>query len=179
MSSVFNNAGISDDADPGAANLDGGGRSLSAQTLADAGLTPGATVEHDGLTFTWPGTAPGSHDNVRADGQQITVGGSGSKLGFLATSTNGPSSRSGTITYTDGTTQKYTLAVANWWTNNPVTGTDILVTLPRRNTSTGGITDHPVSIYAPTIPLQDSKTFAHLTLPHARSRMHIFAATIG
>ncbi|MFE7332969.1 hypothetical protein ACFU8W_50935 [Streptomyces sp. NPDC057565] len=179
MSSVFHNAGISDDADPGAANLDGGGRSLSAPTPADAGLTAGATVEHDRLTFTWPDTAPGSHDNVRADGQQITVDGSGSKLGFLATSTNGPSSGTGTITYTDGTTQNYTLAVADWTTNTPATGTDTLATLPRRNTSTGGITDHPVSIYASTIPLQDGKTVAHLTLPDARSRMHIFASTIG
>ena len=52
----INNTGISDDSNPTAANLDGGGGSYSAQALAAAtpSLTPGATVMHDGLTFTWP-----------------------------------------------------------------------------------------------------------------------------
>ncbi|MDI2129501.1 NEW3 domain-containing protein [Yinghuangia seranimata] len=179
LSSAFDNAGISDDGNPAAANLDGGGRSLSAQTLAAAGLTPGATVSHDGFSFTWPNTAPGSKDNVVANGQMIKLGGSGGKLGILATNTGGPGSGTGVVTYTDGSTQNFTLAVSDWWDNSAAAGADILATLPHRNASQGGVTDHPVSIYASTVPLQAGKTVAYLTLPASGGQTHIFATAVG
>src|ERR1017187_5419632 len=57
LNGAFNNVGISDDANPAVGNLDGGGYSYSAQALAAADLTPGASVAHDGLTFTLPDVA--------------------------------------------------------------------------------------------------------------------------
>lgn len=175
LPAAFNNAGISDDSNAAGADFDAGGRSISAQTLAAVGLTPGAQVSHDGLTFTWPDTTPGTPDNVTAKGQAIAMTGSGATLGFLASSVNGDTSGTGTITYTDGTTQTYPLAISDWTSN---TGSDILATLPRRNASRGGSTNIPVHIYAATVTLQPGKTVAYVTLPNA-SGMHIFSSTIG
>ncbi|MFJ1707663.1 NEW3 domain-containing protein [Kitasatospora sp. NPDC088346] len=179
LAAAFDNRGISDDAAQAAADLDGGGRSLSAQTLAAAGLGRAATFTHDGLSFHWPDTAPGSNDNVRANGQMIATSGSGGRLGLLLTNTGGPGSGSGTVTYTDGTTQAFTLAVSDWWDNSPAAGADILATLPRRNAGHGGVTDHPVSIYCSTVPLQAGKTVAYLTLPTTGDQTHVFATAIG
>ena len=46
LPAAFNNVGISDDANPGAGNFDGGAPAISAQALAAAtpSLTPGAIV---------------------------------------------------------------------------------------------------------------------------------------
>ncbi|MFI1092610.1 NEW3 domain-containing protein [Streptomyces sp. NPDC020917] len=177
LAATFNNDGISDDSNPAAADFDGGGRSISAQTLAAAGLTPGAQVRHDGLTFTWPSTTPGTPDNASAGGQAIAMTGQGTTLGFLASGA-GNDSGTGTITYTDGTTQAYTLAISDWTSTTAAAGSDLLATLPRRNASRGGSTNIPVHIYAATVTLQPGKTIAYLTLPNATG-MHIFSTAIG
>jgi hypothetical protein len=44
LSTAYDNVGVTDDPDTGAGNFDGSGSSLSAQALAAAGVTPGATV---------------------------------------------------------------------------------------------------------------------------------------
>ena len=68
LNAAFNNPGISDDTNLSAGNFDGAGRSYSQQALTAAGLAPGATVTHDGLTFTWPNVLPGTPDNIVAGG---------------------------------------------------------------------------------------------------------------
>ena len=180
-----NDIGISDDSNPGAGNLDSGNRSFSAQTLAAAGLTPGARVTHDGLTFTWPDTAPGTSDNtwITAPTTSLTqtpsypITGTGTKLGFLATAA-GDTSGTGTITYTDGTTQPYSLVMNDWTnTNPPAPGTDILASLPHRNTS-GGPQNLTVQIYGATVALRPGRTVAYLTLPDAAG-LHVFTTAIG
>ncbi len=185
LNDIVTNTGISDDAAPGAGDLDGGGQSLSQQALAAQGITPGGTVAHDGLTFTWPATGTGKPDNIVAGGQTVPYTGSGTKLGFLATGTYGNASGGGLITYTDGTTQPYTLAVADWWNNDPADGSDLLATTDYFNNG-GGKVNQRVSVYAATVPLQAGKTVAYLTLPNvgpdaAKSQvaMHVFATAIG
>ena len=71
LSGAFDNRGISDDSNRSAGNLDGGGssHSNSAQALAAEGLSPGATVTHDGLTFSCRTLPRGSADNVLASGR--------------------------------------------------------------------------------------------------------------
>ena len=66
----YDNAGISPDNNQACANYDGVGFSYSADALAKAGITPGGTVNADGLTFTWPNVAGlrgGQHPRGRAD----------------------------------------------------------------------------------------------------------------
>jgi beta-glucosidase len=185
LSDTFNNPGISDDSNPGAGNLDGGNTSYSAEALAAAGLTPGASFTHDGLTFTWPNAKPATSDNVVAGGQTITLSGSGSTLGLIGTGDYGSVSGGGTITYTDGTTQQFTLTFPDWWSNSAPANGDILATLPYINTPTGKENQH-VSVYYVGVPLQQGKTIKYVTLPdistgvaQGQPAMHIFAASVG
>ncbi len=182
LQDAFNNKGISDDSNTTAANLDGGGFSYSAQALAAAGLTPGASITHDGVEFTWPNAQPGTPDNVVAGGQTIALPGSGTTLGLLGTGDYGAASGSGTITYTDGTTQQFTLGFPDWWSNTAPAGGDILATVPYINTPSGKRDQH-VSVYYVGIPLKAGKTVKYVTLPDVSAQavqgstaMHIFAA---
>ena len=93
----------------------GEGTTFSAQGLAADNLTPGASVTAGGLTFTWPNEPSAQPDNTMAEGQTIALSGSGGTLGFLAAANNSAESGTGTIYYTDGSTQTFTLSVGNFW----------------------------------------------------------------
>jgi hypothetical protein len=182
---LITNVGVSDDADPGSGNLDGGGQSLSQQALAAQGITSGGTVTHDGLAFSWPATGTGAPDNIVASGQTVPFTGGGSTIGFLGTADYGNASGTGTITYTDGTTQDFTLSFPDWWANSPSAGNDVLATTDYFNNG-GGKVQQKVSVYAATAPLQAGKTIAYLTLPDIgpdastnQVAMHLFALAVG
>jgi beta-glucosidase len=179
LGSAFDNVSITDDADHGPGNIDGGGNSLSAQALAAVGLTPGATFTHDGLNFTWPDAAAGTSDNVEADGQAFTITGTGTTLGFLGVAANGQSSGTGTVTYTDGTTQPFTVGFGDWAGTTPFAGGDVAVTSAYGNTSTG-TSPWTASVFYDSVALQAGKTVASVTLPPAASApLHVFAAAVG
>ena len=178
MSDYYNDVGIVNDSSPlSSGGFDGSGSSYSAQALTAAGLTPGATVAHDGLTFTWPNVPAGLPDNVITGGQTILASGSGTTLGFLGAAAGGSASGTGTITYTDGSTQQFTLAMSDWWSNAAPPGGDILASFPYIVFPSGPGTQK-VSIYYDPVSLQAGKTVQSITLPNV-SNMHIFAAAIG
>jgi hypothetical protein len=184
LASAFDNAGISNDTDTAAANIDGAKSSLSAQALAATGVTPGAILDHGGLRFNWPDTAPGQPDNVVAGGQAIRLSGTGSTLGFLATTTYGPSSGTGQVVYTDGSSQPYTLDVPDWYSTPPA-GSDVAVAMTYRNRPNNTQQAHSVSVYFVRVPLQSGKTPAYLVLPDVSKSavsgspaMHIFAMSV-
>jgi beta-glucosidase len=187
LTAAYDNPGVSDDANPSAGNLDGGGGSYSAQALAAGtpSLTPGATITHDGLTFSWPDAQPGTPDNVVAGGQTIALSGSGGTLGLLGAGDYGSASGTATITYTDGSTQSFVLGYADWWSNAGEYGDDIVTTVPYLNTTTGR-NNHAVSLYYASVPLQSGKTIRYLTLPDishgavsGQVALHVFSVAIG
>jgi hypothetical protein len=186
ISAAYTNPGVSDDSETAAGNFDGGGASFSAQTLAAAtpSLVPGATFTHDGLTFTWPDAAPGTPNNIVATGQTIPVSGTGSTLGIIGSADYGAASGTAVITYSDGTTQPFSLAFNDWWTNAPAPGDDMLATLPYLNNANGAL-HNQVSLYAATVALIPGKSVAYLTLPNVgaalinETAMHIFAVSVG
>lgn len=101
---------------------------------------------------------------------------------FIGTTPNGYCPANGVISYTDGTTQPYDLAVPDWVTGN-ATGL-ATVTLPHENTPSGQISTKTPSIYAFSVPLTAGKTVASVTLPDigtfpggagAQSQLHIFS----
>ncbi len=188
LAAAYDNVGISDNANPAAADFDGTGDSFSAQALA-AGtptpLTPGGQATFGGTTFTWP-SAVGTPDDVIADGQTIDLSGSGTDLGFLGAGAFGAASGTGTITYTDGSTQSYSLVMADWYNNAAVAGDEIATTTTSWNFSSSTQVHHPVSIYFASVPLQTGKTVASVTLPtvsagvgNGITALHIFAMAIG
>lgn len=88
------------------------------------------------------------------------------------------------ITYSDGTTQPFSLAFNDWWTNAAAPGGDVLVTLPYLDNANGA-QHNQVSLYAATVALIPGKTIEYLTLPNVGSAlinqtaMHIFAVSVG
>jgi len=86
------------------------------------------------------------------------MSGSGTTLGLVGTGDYGTASGTGTVIYTDGTTEPFTLTFPDWWAN----------TTP------------------PGVPLQAGKTVKYVTLPdvsegatQGQTAMHIFAIGIG
>jgi beta-glucosidase len=190
LAAAYDNNGISNNSDQSAANYDGSGDSYSAEALAGAtpvALSPGTRVSAGGTTFTWPDVAPGTPDNVVADGQVIDVSGHGSDLGFLAASQDGTASGTGIIRYTDGTWHAFGLNIADWYANAPATGDQLLTTSSSWNYADNPSNSaHPVSVYFASVPLAPGKTVASVQLPAVSSgvsgsgtAMHIFAMAIG
>ena len=188
LAAAYDNVGITDNADPAAGDFDGTGETFSAQALAAGTPTPltaGGQATFGGTTFTWP-TAVGTPDDVIADGQTINLSGSGTDLGFLGAGAFGAASGTGTITYTDGSTQAYSLVMADWYNNAPVAGDEVATTTTSWNFSSATQTDHPVSIYFASVPLQAGKTVASVTLPtvsasagNGITALHVFAVAVG
>jgi hypothetical protein len=191
LAGTFNNVGVTDDSNPnpssGFDGFDGEGTTFSAQGLAADALTPGASVSSGGVTYTWPAAASAQPDNTMAEGQTISVSGSGSSLGFLATANNSAESGTGTIYYTDGTTQAYTLSIGNFWyaagqNGNPSNTGVAAVNYANYPTGSSG---HTVYLFSQNVPLAAGKTVKAVTLPSLGSvsgynpALHVFALAIG
>jgi beta-galactosidase len=191
LAATFNNAGVTDDTDtspsPGFEGFDGIGTAFSAQGLAAAGLTPGGTVSADGLTFTWPNVPSAQPGNTMAQGQTIAISGSGSKLGFLAAANNSPESGTGTIYYTDGSTQPFTLSVGNFWYQSGTNGNPVNTQVAAVNYANypSGSSGHQVYVFEQSMPLDPGKTVAAVTLPALgdvagyNPALHVFAMSVG
>jgi alpha-galactosidase len=185
FTAAYDNVGISDDTDTAAANLDGAGSSFSAQALASVGVTPGQALSYGGITFTWPSAAAGQPDNVVASGQTIDMSGQGADLGLLDTAAYGPVTGTGTITYSDGSSQAFSLNVPNWYKAAPV-GSSAVIVAPYRNRP-GNSQDHNVvNVFEQSVPLQPGKQVAAVTLPDVSAgavsgtpSLHVFAMSIG
>jgi beta-galactosidase GanA len=191
LAATFNNAAVTDDSAPGPSpgftGFDGQGTSFSAQGLASDGITPGASVNVGGLTFAWPDVASAQPDNTMAQGQTIAIPGSGSVLGFLAAANNSPESGTGTIYYTDGTTQTFTLDVGNFWyasgqNGNPANTQVASVNYANYPTGSSG---HTVYLFEQNVALQAGRTVEAVTLPSLGSvagynpALHVFAMAVG
>ncbi|HEV2375340.1 MAG TPA: lectin, partial [Streptosporangiaceae bacterium] len=182
--SGYNNTGITNDGSTGA-SFDNDGNAYSAQALAAAGVTPGSSVSAGGTTFTWPNVAVGQPDNYLAAGQTLKVSGSGS-IAFLGSATNGPSTGTAVVHFTDGSTQSVTLTLSDWTLGggggSVSPGNTTAVTTPYRDTSTG--TKETVNTYVfatSPITLTAGKTVASVTLPSSANQgvLHVFAITTG
>src|ERR1700722_940787 len=182
LQQAFDNVGITSAANASAGNFDGTGDSFSAASLAADALRPGRSLLHDGLTVHWPHVAPGSPDNVVADGQTIAVTGTGTTLGIVGASGYGPTSGTVTVNYADGSNSTATVTFADWVATSPSAGTDLLATTGGWNPA-GTI---PVSLSYAAVPLTAGKAVASVTLPTVGGSvgkgvpaMHIFSLTIG
>ncbi|TCO41475.1 alpha-L-fucosidase [Kribbella antiqua] len=171
--------GVSDDADPGAADLDGAGMSLSAQALAAVGVVPGGVIEHAGFSFRWTAR------HVAADGQRISLSGSGSRIGILLAGTADRSYGPGLVRYTDGTSAEVPfLALDTLGQGVYPPGAEEVIVMPYYNSSAGRV-DRPARVGFCQAALDPSKTLAWITLPRygdggpTQPRAHIFGIAIA
>jgi hypothetical protein len=179
---TYNNTGIANDGSTGA-DFDGNGYAYSAQALSAAGVAPGSQVTASGTTFTWPNVSVGTADNYRATGQTVTVSGSGAgSIAFLGAATNGPSTGTASVNFTDGTSQSVTLSFSDWTLNggsaSVQAGNTLAITTPYRDTTSGGRDTVTTNVFATSaISLPSGKTVASVTLPASTNQgsLHVFA----
>lgn len=182
--SGYNSTGISDDGNPREANYDGGGSSYSSGALKAVGITPGASVLFNGMGFIWPAVPSGTLDNYQASGQTLPVTpvSQATTLAFLGSSTDGNTSGTATLTYTDNSTQTFTLGLTDWAKGTTAFGNKVVATMTYRNSPTGKQTKNVYLFYA-EVTLSAGKILKSITLPATPSglnRLHIFAfATRG
>jgi hypothetical protein len=124
---------------------------------------------------------------VVAAGQRIAVGGAGPQLWFLGSANNGSGSGEGTLTYTDGSTAPFTVALTNWTPSTALPQDQLVATAPTWNRPAGS--GYPaataVSVYATKVPLAAGRTLAYVTLPatvtgdQAGTRLHAFDIAVN
>ncbi|MDB5059884.1 MAG: hypothetical protein JWO59_3356, partial [Chloroflexi bacterium] len=184
--SFLNSAAISSDFYPQGANLDGIGTSYSAQALQSVGLSPGAKVQVNKVTFNWPDTAQNTNDNITATGQVIALPSArrGTTLGFLGSAVYGPSIGTGSIKYSDGSVQHFQLGFSDWALQGinpkPNYGNTIVAMMPYRNVRTGPHVSQTYIFYT-GVALQQKKKVVSFTLPSStnQGQLHIFAWAIN
>jgi Carbohydrate binding module (family 6) len=185
LAASFNDVGITADSNTAPGNFDGGGASFSETALTNAHAGPGAAITSSGVTFAFPGATAGTNDNTVTEGQTITMSGSGT-LGFLVSASYGPASGTGTVTYTDGSTQSYTLTSPDWFSTTPPSGGALAVSSAYQNRQGNTTYNGSGNIFSETVTLTSGKTLASVTLPAGGGlaagtpALHVFAiATSG
>ena len=152
------------------------------QALASADLVPGHQFDSDGIAFLWPTAVTATADNEQTGGQVLPIipVPNATTLGLLGSASNGPSSGTATITYTDQSTQTFTLGFSDWTLNagasQPSFGNVIAATMTYQNGSAGRQTRNNYLFYA-NIALQAGKTLQSVTLPASvtQGSLHVFA----
>ena len=185
LAASFNDVGITADTNTAPGNFDGDNASFSETALTNAGAGPGATVSSSGVSFTFPNVAAGTSDNTVAEGQTISMSGSGT-LGLLVSASYGPATGTGTITYTDGSTQSYTLTAPDWWSTTAPAGGAVAISSAYQNRPGNTTYAQTGDIFSIPVTLTAGKTLASVTLPAGGPlppgppAIHVFAmATTG
>jgi predicted alpha-1,2-mannosidase len=190
IEAAFDDVGVSPDDNTSVADFDSDGFAYSADALAAAGVTPGSTITQDGIAQTWPKTAVGDANNVTAHGQTIltpAATATDTKLALLGSATNGDTTGTLTITYTDGSTQTATIGFSDWTLGGGgstlMFGNRMAATTPYRNMTSGG--SQKINTYLFTtlpIALTAGKTVSSVTLPSTTSgggSIHVFSIGLG
>jgi hypothetical protein len=165
LAASFNDVGITADNNTAPGNYDGGGASFSQTAMSNANAGQNATVNVSGLSFTMPNAAAGSNDNTVAEGQTITMSGSPHTLGFLVSASYGPATGTGSITYTDGSTQSYTLTVPDWFSTTAPSGGSVAISSAYQNRQGNTTYSGSGNIFSETVGLTSGKSIASVTLP--------------
>jgi putative alpha-1,2-mannosidase len=184
LSPFFNNAGICSDGSSSAADFDGDGYCYSQQELAGQGVTIGAAVTaSDGINYSFPSAAAGDPDNVATGGQTVSVlpVSGATQIGFLGSATNGPSTGTATIKYTDGSSQQVTLDFGDWTLNaggsSPPSGDAVVAKTSYRDTSDGDSQTVDTYLFSDSFAIPSGKTVQSVTLPDSTNQgdLHVFA----
>lgn len=174
LSSAFNNIGITDDENPGPGNLDGG-NSFSAQALAKEGLTPGAIVTHDGVSFKWPDVPAGKPDNVAGEAA-IRTSTMGNWLAFIGAGVFDQTG-TGAVVYSDGSVKEFTVNFPNYASPKP-SGSNVVARFDYRNTPSGPANfGHNYQVLYDAVTLDPDKEVVAVILPD-NPRIHIFSMSV-
>ncbi|GCE18886.1 hypothetical protein [Dictyobacter kobayashii] len=172
----LDNLGTTSDKNPLFGNFDGGHHSYSVDAMKGYEINLAHYFADDLYMSPSNDSLP---DNMLVNGQTVQVNGSGAKLSFLGSSTGGASSGTGTIHYTDGTSQNFTLGFTDWCASVPQFNNQVMATFPYRNSPQGKqwIAN---SVFNADVPLQPNKYVSDVVLPQTTGgQMHIFALGVS
>jgi hypothetical protein len=185
----YTDIGISSDGQSIPSGYDGSSYTYSANALAADGLTPGAAVTSNGVSYTWPDAPAGQPDSINAAGQTIPVSfpAGTTTIGLLGSAIDAGASGAGgtlTVTYTDGTTQQIPVAFSDWTLGagayQLLPSDTNVATIAYRDTIDGTSQPVPTHVYATSAALDSGKTVASVTLPIASGgSIGIFAIGAG
>jgi hypothetical protein len=150
--------------------LDGGGYSYSSNLLTTSRV-------YSGTLFDF---GPANElDAVGAAGQVLSLTqGKFAALTLLATAVEGnQTSQTFTVTYTDGTTSKFTQSLSDWYTPQKYTGENEGVAMSYRNFDNGTKDNRTFNLYEYRFTLNPNKTVKSFTLPE-NSHVAVLAATL-
>jgi hypothetical protein len=160
LTGAFNRTGIVNDGSTfTGGGFDGDGFALSANLL-------GSAVTFNGASYAL-GTA-GINDVASASGQTVILpGGNASAVTLLAAGVNGNQpNQTFTFTYTDGSTQTFTQSISDWFTPQNYPGESTAVTMPYRDTASGGTDNRTFQVYAYSFNLNAAKQVQSIKLPN-------------
>ncbi|MEO7003065.1 MAG: PQQ-binding-like beta-propeller repeat protein [Ktedonobacterales bacterium] len=184
---TFTAKGITNNTNPAAGNFDGAGNSYSNNALAAAGLGSGSLTPIYSFQAQWPSVAVGAKDAWNAPGTVIPVAAganSGATLAIVGAASGGASSGTATITYSDATTQNFTLAFSDWTlmhgTQQQLATNYTVAQTSYYNTPTGQHSGN-VYVFATFVGLAQGKAVKSLTLPATETggNMAVFAVAVG
>ncbi|MFI8004252.1 NPP1 family protein [Streptomyces sp. NPDC086010] len=183
LASTFNNVSVTQDGATGVGDIDGGGASFSAQALATAGVTPGSAVSHGGVALNWPSSAgTGKPDNTVAHGQTIGLSGTGNTLGFLVSASHGPAGGKGSVLYSDGTSQQFSLSSPDWFDGDG----DVAISSAYQNRQGNQTYNGSAYVHYAAVSLQSGKTPVSVKLPEVSATaapdtpaLHVYAMGLG
>ena len=150
--------------------LDGVGYSYSANLLGTSRVFNGVLLDFG---------AANQPDAVGCSGQVVTLPtGQFSSLMLLATGINGnQASQTFTVTYTDGSTSKFTQSLSDWFTPQKYHGELEGVAMAYRNYENGTKDQRMFNLYGYRFALNPGKTVLSVTLP-SNSSVVVLGATV-
>jgi hypothetical protein len=127
-----------------------------------------------GTSVSWAGSmfklgAAGTYDAVSSTTIALP-GGNGSTVNLLATAVNG-NRRNQTfiVTYTDGTTARFTQSLSDWYTPQQYGGETKVSEMAYRLTASGATDNRTFYLYGYSFAINSSKTVQSITLPDNRN----------
>jgi hypothetical protein len=113
----------------------------------------------------FPDVPAGQGDNTVAEGQDVSVAGSGTSLGFLLSASFGPAEGSGMIHYMDGTVQSYQLDSPDWFNTYAPTNGTVAISTAYQDRLHNEEYQESGDIFAESVSLAPGKTIAYVQLP--------------
>jgi hypothetical protein len=171
LTSDFNLNGIyTDGTSYTTGGLDGTGYSYSSNLLTTSRVLNGTLLKFG---------AANQLDAVACSGQVVSVTqGKFSSLRLLATGVEGnQKSQVFTVTYTDGTSSKFTRSLSDWFTPQKYAGESEGVAMSYRNFDNGTKDHRTFNLYAYRFALTSSKTVQSITLPN-NAHVAVLAGTL-
>jgi len=179
ISELFNNDGITSEADRNDADFDEWKQSFAAEELPEAGKLQPKGVK---AVFLFPTKEPKKYNNIACQGQLIPLGLKARQLHLLVTATDGNHQAQVGLEYADGNAQA-DLKVTDWCAKAAFGETAAVVCPSRIAIGIGGEQVRgkeakETHIWAVAVPLDAKRELKAIRLP-ANPKIHVFAITLA